>query len=493
MPSSSTPKRDDAMAADERDAEQSAEGGKSLRDRLASGLARILIYVFYRRIELTGAERIPSAGPLLVVANHANALIDPILLVAVLDRPIRFLGKSTLWNNPLLRPLLWLGNVIPVFRSQDGGQMAQNEQTFEKCHQELADGGAIALFPEGISYHAPQLQPFKTGAARIALGAEAAHGPLGVRVVPVGLTYESKGIFRSRVLVTVGDEIALTPKALGRGADPDALSEPAGQDESGDADERAAVRALTERIVNGLREVTLNFDSWSDSRLVEHVVEVYAEGESELPGRAHMADRFSLRQRFGDGYQALREQNPERCAALVEGAQRYERWLEELGLRDDHVSARYPGRRIVHYLTTHLTSLLLWLPIAAVGTLLNYLPYRASGWIADRFDEGAKDLPATLKLLSSFVMMPVVWALEIAVAAALWGQWAGVATAVIAPASAYAALHFHEGHRSFWEEVRAYAVMRMRPRRLAELHQLRAEIRAEVEELVGEYGDVAAG
>ena len=65
---------------------------RSRRARLARRLARLLVGVFYRRIEVVGAERVPAAGPLLLVANHGNSLIDPLLLLACLPRPARFLA-----------------------------------------------------------------------------------------------------------------------------------------------------------------------------------------------------------------------------------------------------------------------------------------------------------------------------------------------------------------------------------------------------------------
>ena len=73
----------------------------------------------------------------------------------------------------------------------------------------------MALFPEGHSHNEPRRLPLKTGAARIALETEARHGPLGLKIVPVGLTYDEKGKFRSRVLVRVGDPIDPAPEAGG--------------------------------------------------------------------------------------------------------------------------------------------------------------------------------------------------------------------------------------------------------------------------------------
>ena len=48
-------------------------------------LARTLVRVFFRSIELVGADRVPRSGPLLVVANHHNSLVDPALVLAELE------------------------------------------------------------------------------------------------------------------------------------------------------------------------------------------------------------------------------------------------------------------------------------------------------------------------------------------------------------------------------------------------------------------------
>ena len=59
---------------------------------LESAIGR-LARVFYRRIEATGLENVPESGPVLFVANHANGLVDPILVLALVSRPITFVAK----------------------------------------------------------------------------------------------------------------------------------------------------------------------------------------------------------------------------------------------------------------------------------------------------------------------------------------------------------------------------------------------------------------
>src|SRR5207244_528290 len=112
---------------------------------------------------------------------------------------------------------------VPVYRSQDtqgvagSDPNAANERTFARCRELLRAGEALALFPEGTSHSDPQLRPLKSGAARIALSAEREHQDstgqaLGLLVVPVGLGYEAKAIFRSRVLLVVGRPIDIAAR-----------------------------------------------------------------------------------------------------------------------------------------------------------------------------------------------------------------------------------------------------------------------------------------
>ncbi|MGH0031141.1 MAG: lysophospholipid acyltransferase family protein [Myxococcota bacterium] len=431
---------------------------RRLLDRATVWLARTLAAVFYRSVEVRGQGHVPAGGPVLFVANHGNSLVDPLLLIARLPRTLRFLAKSTLWKNPAVRPLLALSGAVPVFRRQDGGDMSQNDQTFSRCWQELRAGGSVALFPEGISYHASELQPLKTGAARIALGAETP----ALRIVPVGLTFEDKATFRSRALVVVGEPIA-----------------PADGEDA---------RALTDRIEAGLRAVTLNFESFDVQRLVERAAEVYTGEDRLLPGERDLAEHFSLRRAFGEGYAQAKQKHPERVEAIQRMAHHYDGMLEASGLRDDQLTAKYPWSHAAAYMGDRLGLLLAALPVAAIGTLLNYVPYRLPG-VVGFFVRNHVDLPATYKILTGLVVMPASWALLAWLAADAWGRNAGITMAVLAPATGWFALLFHERHASLWREIGAWLTLRLRPERAERLRSLRAEIRREIDALVAEQAD----
>ncbi|MCP3985978.1 MAG: hypothetical protein GY723_16470 [bacterium] len=435
-----------------------ASAKRTGRAGFVAWLCKALMGVFFREVEVKGLERLPRGVPLLLVANHHNSLIDPALLLAHLDADPRFLAKSTLWDIPVLRQLLGLASVIPVYRRQDeGADTSRNQETFARCHEELAGGGAIALFPEGISHDAPHLAEIKTGAARIALEAEERFGPLGTWIVPVGLTFEEKGTFRSRALIRIGTPIEVV---------------------AWQADQ---ARALTDAITEGLAEVTLNYPSAEDVRAVETAGELMAGKELVLPSRMALDEAFAVRRDFIAAGERLRELFPDRMRTLQARLEKYAEELRRIGVRDDQVAARYPKRDIGLYVLGSASLMLFWLPMALVGTLIHFLPYRLCGVVA-RFMK-TEDLPATMKLFSGFFLFPATWAL---IAGAIWGAagpgWAFFAL-LVTPLTGLFALLFHERHEHFWSEVDAYLSLKLRRRSTLKLRLERQALRTELRDL----------
>ena len=203
-------------------------------------------------------------------------------------------------EDPRPLSLLDLARALPVYRRQDeGSDTSQNEQTFARCYDELAAGGAIALFPEGTSHNQPSLQPLKTGAARIALGAEArrptSDRPLGLAILPIGHTFDARGSFRSRALVAVGEPL-----------------DPAAEVALYATDPAAAVRGLTARIDAALKRVTLNYASWDEARLIARAADLYARPGPRRPAptREETSEEIAIRRAMLDGYHDLRPSLP---------------------------------------------------------------------------------------------------------------------------------------------------------------------------------------
>ncbi len=105
---------------------------------------------------------IPQSGGVLVVCNHVSGL-DPLVMVAACDRPLRFMIAIEEYNRPLLRPLFRRIGCIPVERQ------SKPEVAFRKAIQALEKGEAIALFPHGgIHTDDGGHRPIKRGVLKLA-------------------------------------------------------------------------------------------------------------------------------------------------------------------------------------------------------------------------------------------------------------------------------------------------------------------------------------
>jgi glycerol-3-phosphate O-acyltransferase/dihydroxyacetone phosphate acyltransferase len=401
---------------------------RRLLETLLRWLAEALVRLYYPVRTVEGGERIPAAQPVVFVLNHPNGLLDPLLLRVATGRPAHFLAKSALFGNPLGRLAMRAFGSIPVYRAHDAGAGAgntsRNEESFARCRAELARGEALALFPEGTSHSDPQLRPLKTGAARIALSAEAeaqaATGrPLGVTVVPVGLYYERKARFRSRVLLVVGEPLALAPLL------PDYAR-----------DERATVDALTDDIRARLDDVVLQAESRELLEGIARVARWTQEADPDDLGSRHRRARELLA-----AYRRMREQDPARVDAIAAQARGYARALRHLGVRNpwslemESIAPRAVAGAVVRLVAA--------LPLAVAGAVLGWVPYRLAGQVAARVTSD-EDTLGTVKLLAGALFLFVGWVIEAVIVGFVAGPVWAPPFFVFAVAAGYVALVFEE-------------------------------------------------
>ena len=106
--------------------------------------------IFYRRVTL--GHTVPEEGPVLILANHPNALADPVVLARITPRPQRALAKEPLFHFPVFSWVLRGVGAIPVFRAQDGFDTNKNDRVFDAVLDTLEKGEVITLFPASRQY-----------------------------------------------------------------------------------------------------------------------------------------------------------------------------------------------------------------------------------------------------------------------------------------------------------------------------------------------------
>lgn len=166
------------------------------------GLVKLALRVYYRIEPVEGLPDPEPQGPLIVLSNHPNALLDPFLIVSRLKRPVFFLANASLFKGWFANWFLNTFYCIPVERPKDtGGKPLNNADAFRRGRQHLLADGALYIAPEGTSEREYRLRPIKTGAARIALDVLRDQPDQVVTFLIGGLTYADHPAFRSRVMM----------------------------------------------------------------------------------------------------------------------------------------------------------------------------------------------------------------------------------------------------------------------------------------------------
>lgn len=169
--------------------------------------------LFFKRLQIVGLENLPKDKPVLIVANHQNAMMDPVICCVLMHKQLHWLTRADVFKKPAVSKLLHQFNMLPVYRERDkvGDLAGKNDATFQECYARLEAQAVICMFPEGTHRGKKQLHlPLKKGSARLAFGAfDFGKKTKELVVVPVGLDYGDYYSYRSDLLVKVGKPIAV--------------------------------------------------------------------------------------------------------------------------------------------------------------------------------------------------------------------------------------------------------------------------------------------
>lgn len=428
---------------------------------IVRGFARASVSIYYSVFRVVGRERIPPSGPVLLVANHPNDLVDAAAVLVAVPRPVRFAASRSRFSIPLLGWTLRRLQAIPVAQGAETG-------TFHAFRKHLETGGATAIFPEHHLRPVPEEQAFRGDPAAIAFDAEAATAfSLGLTVVPIGLHYEPTQEFRGEVHVRVGAGFSVRDLA---------------QTERGEA-----IRAIQERIRAGMQPLVMDLERPDLEPLVRGIAEVYDEHQRVDGSGLVPRPRAEIVRIAGACLNHFLATDPSAVRIAERRYARLEKLAAQAGVSTRAATGRaHPWRNALRIVTL-VVGLAAGLPIYAFGLLTSYVPYRA----ADAFARaavrrrGGGSLPL-YRILFGALSFGTYWGL-LAAAVGSWSHSLPVTLGflTITVASAFFARYYALHAESAWARLQGL-VPSLKPgiRRVA---RARADLLAHVNELVRRY------
>jgi 1-acyl-sn-glycerol-3-phosphate acyltransferase len=188
--------------------------------RVARVWSRSLLLFARVRVKVEGLDKIDPGASYVFCSNHLSYMDTPVVLSSI-PAEFRFLAKEGLFQIPLLGTHLKQAGHIPVPR-EDPRRSVRTMTTASRIMHER--GISLLIFPEGGRSHDGVLQPFKEGAAYIAIKAQAPLVPVAVtgtrEILAMGSAVFHSGPVRLRIGhpiptkgLTLRDRKALTEAA----------------------------------------------------------------------------------------------------------------------------------------------------------------------------------------------------------------------------------------------------------------------------------------
>ena len=313
-------------------------------------VVRLTLNSYFRKIVITGYHHVSTKWPVIFVANHPSAFMDPMVVATCINRPIHFLAATEFFGKGFKA---WayqnLLNMIPVYRpSVLPTETHNNEAVFSKCFELLGSGGALLVFPEGNSVTEKRIRKLKTGVARMALGTKD-NSPGKVEVIPIGLNYSNPHRFRSDVFINIGKPISTKEFS----------------------NNKSEVERLTNKIEERLKDTILHVQHEELDSVVKKVA-LLLKSKFKNADKTSLSkkEEFTYQQKIIKSIQAISENQPQLITNLELKLDRYLNRIKQLEISDASIaelSILVSGWELLRLIFT--------LPIFLVGFITNSIPY----------------------------------------------------------------------------------------------------------------------
>jgi 1-acyl-sn-glycerol-3-phosphate acyltransferase len=176
--------------------------------RISYAIVRGLILAVAKvlgRVTVVGADKVPTTGAFVLAPVHRSN-VDFALTSILTRRPMRYMGKDSIWKSRLLGRFVTMLGAFPVHRG------TADRDALKACTDIVNGGSPLVMFPEGTRRHGPVVEDLFDGTAFVASRCQVPIIPLGIGGSEAMMPKGSKLLRPSKLVLLVGEPIP--PPAL---------------------------------------------------------------------------------------------------------------------------------------------------------------------------------------------------------------------------------------------------------------------------------------
>lgn len=182
------------------------DNGGRTQLRVARAWARMLLQIAGAKVTCVGAGNVDMATPYVICPNHVSYMDTPVLLSYV-PANFRFLARKELFMIPFLGGHLKRAGNISVPLEDPRGSL---KVLSHAGHAMKKSGLSLLIFPEGGRSVTGVMEPFKDGAAYLAIKGEVPILPVAIIGIKDVLPMHSHHVRPGRVTIRIGKPIETT-------------------------------------------------------------------------------------------------------------------------------------------------------------------------------------------------------------------------------------------------------------------------------------------
>jgi len=429
---------------------------------------RFADWLIYKKIIITGKDKIPRHKPTVFAPNHQNALSDPMaVLLHTRFQPV-WLGRADIFGkSKVVDAVLRFMKILPVYRLRDGKEnLDKNEKTFADSIKVLENNFALALFPEAAHSAKRQMLTHKKAVPRIVFMAEEkSDNHLDIQIIPTGIYYSHYWKFNRTVIVNFGEPVAVNNFL-----------------EQYRENSKTAVISLKTKIQDALLPLIINFRTKRYYESFEKIREIYGiHFLKRQTKRNTTLNRFYSDQLLAQKLDELEAEKPAETKKIVKNAENLYSELIKLKLRSWLITDR---QNHFSRLIKNLILLIIGFPLFLYGLVFNALPFFLTDWVVQK---KIKDFSfrSTFFLAAGIIIFPTFYILQLVAFSTIIPEiWIGLLALVSWSFAGKLAFKWYIIFRKTLGRSRLLKIKRFKPAAYKKLHEEKNELFRQLDHLI---------